>query len=100
MSKDPLNEFHRLFAVYLDAKTKAYRAQVRAGHTLIELRRQIEADGTDWWKWFRENCSRSRRQAEKAIKIAIADGTGSLPLPRDRKDYMREYMRRKRAAAK
>jgi hypothetical protein len=102
MANKLLNEFHRLYALAQEREHQAYRYRVKAGHGLIVLQEHIEAQGEDWWSWYKRYSVRSRQQAEHLMKMARDDeelGPPGLRPRRDRKDYMREFMRRKRAEA-
>jgi hypothetical protein len=61
------------------ADQKIGMARIECGRTLLELRRRIE-DGevgdlaaVDWWGWYEDNFTRSRRDAERLMAIASAE---------------------------
>jgi hypothetical protein len=58
------------------ARTKLARHELAAGQGLLELRRRIEANGVDWWKWYEASPLPSfapRRRAERMMQWALAD---------------------------
>ena len=58
------------------ARTKLARHELAAGQGLLDLRRRIEANGVDWWKWYEASPLPSfapRRRAERMMKWALAD---------------------------
>jgi hypothetical protein len=72
-----MNEFHRQFGIALDLDTKSHNARLKAASLLKDMRTRVEAgeagEGIKWWEWFRENSVRSRKDAEKLLKIANSD---------------------------
>lgn len=70
---EALREIHKKFAVFKDADNKGRRARIACGEMLIELRRRIEAGEAGeigWWVWYRQHCVRSRKDAEKVMRMA------------------------------
>jgi hypothetical protein len=51
----------------------AINRRLEAGRMLVSLRKRVEADGVDWWKWAKGRMDRSRKDIEKLIQIANAD---------------------------
>lgn len=59
-------------------KIKSLRAEagnhrLEAGRMLVDLRRRVEAEGDDWWKWQKGKFARSRKDIEKLMRLAKAD---------------------------
>ncbi len=81
-----VNELHKNFATEQEADNRAHRARVRCGHLLLALRVRIEAGEAGdvaWWDWYKANIVRSRRDAEKVMKIARdADPEGAAEAER------------------
>jgi hypothetical protein len=75
---------------------KAFALRVEAGRLLIELRTKVEAEGKDWWPWFRAGrFVRGRKDAEKVIALAQArDPEAAAEEARERN---REQQQRSRA---
>ncbi len=75
--KEMVDEIHKQFAAALDAGKKADRARIHAGRLLIALRKRIEGgevgENVNWWKWYEENFARSRRDANRCMKLANAE---------------------------
>lgn len=59
------------------AKTKFDKHRLAAGQKLLDLRRRVEAgeagEGINWWEWYGTQFTRSRKDAEKLIRMASAD---------------------------
>ena len=71
-----LDEFHRQFGIALDHDTKGHGARLKAASLLKDMRKRVdggEAGDITWWKWFRENSVRSRRDAERLLKLANSE---------------------------
>jgi hypothetical protein len=54
----------------------AANARLYAGLVLVELRRRVEAGEAGevtWWAWYKEHFTRSRKDAEKLLKLAGAE---------------------------
>jgi hypothetical protein len=69
--QEGLDEFHRLYDLALEARS----SRLRAAQILLELQNRVkagEAGDVTWWKWFGQNSNRSRKDAEKLLKIARA----------------------------
>jgi hypothetical protein len=79
-------------------ENKAVTCRVEAGRLLIALRVRVEAQGKDWWPWFREAAFvRSRRDAEKVMALALdRDPHAAVEEEREKR---REGMARSRANA-
>jgi hypothetical protein len=79
---------------------KALSARLEAGHMLNRLRKRVEGgeDGNDidWWTWYGQHFSRSRKDAERLMRIAAAKEPEAA-LATDRAEA-RERMRKHRAA--
>lgn len=75
--KQMIDEIHKQFAYAEDADKKTYRARIRAGLLLNELRKRVEAgevgEGVNWWEWYDANFARSQRDARVVMKIAADD---------------------------
>jgi DUF3102 family protein len=56
-----------------NAETRFMKHGIAAGQGLLELRKRIEADGADWWKWFEEHIGYSREDAERLMLLAEKD---------------------------
>jgi hypothetical protein len=71
-----VNEVHKNFASEREAGNRADRARIRAGQLLLALRERIEAGevgpGVEWWDWYGANITRTRRDANKVMKLARA----------------------------
>jgi hypothetical protein len=73
---DAMNEFHRLYGEYLDNRRKTESLRVRAGQLLLVMRRRVEAGeagNVTWWDWFEQHCVRSRKDAERVMRLAKAE---------------------------
>jgi len=72
-----VNEIHRQFDHALSSEKKAYSSRIYAGQLLNALRKRIEAgeegDGVKWWEWYGIKFVRSRRDAERVMKMARAE---------------------------
>jgi hypothetical protein len=72
-----VNEIHRQFAEAMRCDKKAYSSRIYAGQLLLELRARIEAgeagDGVNWWDWYATKFVRSRKDAEKVMRLARED---------------------------
>lgn len=60
------------------AESKYQKHRLAAGQKLLELRARVEAgeagEGVSWWEWFEAaDISRSRKDAEKLMRMARAD---------------------------
>jgi hypothetical protein len=55
------------------ADNKAASHRLAAGRMLLDLRRRVEAEGDDWWKWQQGKFTRSRKDIEKLMRMANAD---------------------------
>ncbi|MGY3496680.1 hypothetical protein [Bradyrhizobium sp. USDA 4502] len=47
--------------------------RLAAGQMLVSLRKRVEDEGLNWWKWANGRIDRSRRDIEKLMRIAKAD---------------------------
>jgi len=71
-----VRKIHAKFAEAIDNEKKAYRARIVVGQMLIELRGRIEAGeagAIEWWDWYDNQFVRSRRDAERCMKIAASE---------------------------
>jgi Spy/CpxP family protein refolding chaperone len=68
-----MNEFHRQFHIAQTSEIKAGKARIKAGLLLKEMRQQVEANGDDWWPWFVDHSVRSRKDAEKLLRLVESD---------------------------
>jgi hypothetical protein len=52
-------------------------SRIRVGQMLIELRRRVDngeaGEGVHWWSWYQEHFTRSRKDAEKIMRM-VAGG--------------------------
>lgn len=71
---------HVKFAEAVTAKSKSESARLIAGQELLALRRRIEAGERgyedwqeDWWGFYAEHFKRSRRDANRVMKLAGSD---------------------------
>jgi hypothetical protein len=44
-----------------------------AARMYVALRKRIEAEGTNWWKWHKDNFDRSKADASRLLAIGAAD---------------------------
>ena len=74
---EAVRAIHVKFAAAITADNKAFHDRVAAGQMLIELRRRIEdgeaGEGVEWWPWYERKFVRSRKDAEKVMRIASAE---------------------------
>lgn len=74
---DAIREIHGKFAEALASDGRAFNARLAAGQMLITLRGRVEAgeagDGVEWWPWYESKFVRSRKDAEKVMRMASAD---------------------------
>ncbi len=60
-----------------NAQSKFDKHRLVAGQKLLELRERIEAgevgDGVNWWEWYATQFTRSRKDAEKLMRMARSD---------------------------
>jgi hypothetical protein len=94
---------HKKFQEENDSARKAQRSRVACGQMLLALRKRIE-DGDagaewvdDWWGWYKKKFVRSRRDAEKVMKLARAADPDAAAEQDREKD--RQQKQRHRAAA-
>jgi hypothetical protein len=64
-----MDEFHRQFAAAQDHEIKAGKARLRAADILGAMRERCRTEGIDWWPWFEAHSVRSRRDAERLLKM-------------------------------
>jgi hypothetical protein len=60
-----------MFSISSDADANNHRLD--AARMLLALRKRIEADGQNWWKWHKDHFARSKRDAQRLLAIAVAD---------------------------
>jgi hypothetical protein len=53
-------------------REKARQCRTAAAMMFVILRRRVEAEGHDWWKWQQGKFDRSRKDIEKLLRIASA----------------------------
>jgi hypothetical protein len=97
---EAIDEFHRLFAEAKKADQRGESCRVKAGKLLLDLRARIEAGEAGeviWWKWFADHSVRSRRDAERVMKLARSDDPETSA--ETERETAREGMRRSREKA-
>ena len=99
-----VNEVHKNFATERDFGNRADRARIRAGQLLLTLRERIqagEAGNIAWWDWYKANITRTRRDAEKVMKIArAADPEEAAAAERaTNREAVAKHEKKKKAAA-
>jgi hypothetical protein len=92
-----VQEIHKLFAAALkadgkaiklydestDERMKAGRHRLRAGERLLSLRKRIEGGEAgpewvnDWWGWYEQHFDRSRKDADKCMRMAGSPDPGA-----------------------
>jgi hypothetical protein len=102
---DALRAFHAEYGKAVDSDNKAYKHRLEAGRKLVELRKRIEAGeagkGVGWWEWFESHSVRSRKDAEKVMKIAL-DGDPEAAAEAEKarnREHKRAQREREQAAA-
>jgi hypothetical protein len=74
--EDALRAIHAKFAEAERHDSKANDARLAAGRMLIALRKRIESGEVGevgWWNWYESNFTRSRKDAEKVMRLASAE---------------------------
>ncbi len=76
--EDTVRAIHAKFAEALSHDKKACNARIMAGQMLLALRKRIEEDeeagpGVEWWPWYATHFVRSRKDAEKVMRMASAE---------------------------
>ena len=75
--QDMVDEIHRQFGEVKDAEWKAESSRIYAGKLLLSLRERIEAgedgEGVNWWEWYEAHFVRSRKDAEKVMRLARSE---------------------------
>lgn len=73
----PLDEVVQAVNITLElavtADNKAGSHRLDAGRMLVDLRRRVEDDGDDWWKWQKGKFVRTRKDIEKLMRLAKSD---------------------------
>jgi hypothetical protein len=59
-----------ILAQFSEGEAESHRLD--AGRMLLVLRKRIEGDGGQWWKWYHDHFTRSRKDAEKVMRLASA----------------------------
>jgi hypothetical protein len=92
-----VQEIHKLFAAALkadgkaiklydestDERMKAGRHRLKAGERLLSLRKRIEGGEAgpewvnDWWGWYEQHFDRSRKDADKCMRMAGSPDPGA-----------------------
>jgi len=57
----------------VSATNEGRHHRLDAGRMLLDLRKQIETEHDDWWKWQRGKFNRSRKDIEKLMAMARAN---------------------------
>ena len=73
---DVVRAIHKKFAEAIDLNIKASKARLVAGVMLLDLRKRIdsgEAGDVSWWAWYEQKFVRTRKDAEKPMKLAAAE---------------------------
>jgi len=74
--KELLDTFHAKLASAESHEGAANKDRIEAAKALLKLQHRIEAGeagNVSWWDWFKQNSSRSRRDAERLLRIAKAE---------------------------
>jgi hypothetical protein len=75
--QEAIDEIHRQFGEALSNDRKAESCRLYAGKLLLALRQRIEAgeagEGVNWWQWYESKFVRSRKDAEKVMRLASAE---------------------------
>jgi hypothetical protein len=64
---------YKKFDQVVAAQQKFFSVRVECGELLLELRKRIEGGELgkiEWWAWYGENFTRSRRDAERVMELA------------------------------
>ena len=81
------------------SETNASQHRLDAAHMYFVLRKRIEGEGRNWWKWHKDQFARSRRDAEKLLAIGNSPNpalAAAKEIERNRQDKRDQ---RKREAA-
>jgi hypothetical protein len=74
---EAVRAIHLKFDEAIKADIKAHKARIATGQLLLDLRRRIESGeaGADveWWPWYESKFVRSRKDAERLMRIASAE---------------------------
>ena len=74
---DVVAAIHLKFDEAIQSDNKAHRARLAAGTMLLSLRKRIEegeaGEGLEWWPWYASKFVRSRKDAERLMRIASAE---------------------------
>jgi hypothetical protein len=96
-----IRAIHIEFEKALQADHAGGRARLATGKMLVALRKRIEAgeagEGVNWWRWYASKFVRSRKDAEKVMRIAQKEDP-ELAAEKERAEA-RERMARSREAA-
>jgi len=89
LHSEAMNAEHKARKLELDA----IGHRLDAARLLSQLRRRVEAEGHDWWKWQEGKFDRSRRDIERLLKIGrSADPEGAAAEERARNAaYQRDH---------
>jgi hypothetical protein len=82
----------------LSCREKAQQCRAAAAMMFVTLRRRVEADGHDWWKWQEGKFDRSRKDIEKLLRIASAGDPQAAAA--EERTKTRDRMARSRGAHK
>lgn len=84
-----------------NAQSKFDKHRLLAGQKLVELRERVEAgevgEGINWWEWYGTQFTRSRKDAEKLMRMARSDDPEAAA--ESEKSQRRENMQRLRDGA-
>jgi hypothetical protein len=96
-----VQEIHKHFGAAIDSDNKAHGHRIKAGQKLNKLRERIESGEAgpewvdDWWGWYGVNFVRSRKDAEKVMRMAREDDPEAAA--EEERAAARERMKRSRA---
>jgi hypothetical protein len=99
--EDAVKAVHAKFFEAERHDNKANDARLAAGRMLIALRKRIEGGEVGevgWWNWYGSNFTRSRKDAEKVMRLAGADDPEAAV--EAERTATRKRMRAQRAAAR
>jgi hypothetical protein len=75
--QEAIDEIHRQLGDAITNDRKAESCRLYAGKLLLALRQRIEAgeagEGVNWWEWYESKFVRSRKDAEKVMRLASAE---------------------------
>jgi hypothetical protein len=96
-TKQIVNAIDTKMTLAMFASNKAHHHRLDAGRMLNVLRKRIEAEGHDWWKWHNDHFARSKRDAQKLLAMASADDPEAAA--EKERDEARQRMAKSRGVA-